>query len=410
MIHKFGFKILIPIIFAIISYYMDQSWIIESAKVFGDIFINLLKLISLPVVFFSIASTISGLANLIEIKILIKKTIFYTISTTIIAATIALITYLLIDPSKKELIHNMLSTNELNAPDYLSYLISILPYNFIKVFLDNNVIGCVILAFLIGGALLLLPDKNKRKLLHKIFDALFDTFLEIAKLILKLMPIALWSFITILLYNLKEGYNISSILKYLLCIMIANFIQAFIVLPLLLKLKKISVIKTFRGVFPALTIAFFSKSSTATLPTTIRCTQDHLNIPKKISSFILPVCTTINMNACAAFILITVFFVSEMNEYTFSIGEMFLWVFLATGAAIGNAGVPMGCYFMAMSYLISMKVPLSIMGVILPIYTIIDMFETAINVWSDVCITQIVYKENMLLTKEDKELINNDDK
>ncbi|CEI85509.1 Sodium:dicarboxylate symporter [Ehrlichia minasensis] len=403
MIHKFSLKIFIPIILAIISYHVNQKWIFEFAKAFGDIFINLLKLISLPVVFFSITSTISGLANLIEIKNLIKKTMFYTVSTTIVAATIALTMYLLIDPSKKALVLNVLHTNEhINTPDYLSYLISILPHNFIKVFLDNNVIGCVILAFLMGGSLLVLPDKNKRELLHKVLDALFDTFLEIAKFILKLMPIALWSFITVLLYNTEEGYNLSSILKYLLCIMLANFIQAFIILPLLLKLKKIPVTETFRGVLPALTIAFFSKSSTATLPTTLRCAQDNLKISKQISSFILPICTTINMNACAAFILITVFFVSEMNEYTFSIGEMFLWIFLATGAAIGNAGVPMGCYFMAMSYLISMKVPLSIMGIILPVYTIIDMFETAINVWSDVCIAQIINKEYSISTKENE--------
>ena len=106
------------------------------------------------------------------------------------------------------------------------------------------------------------------------------------------------------------------------------------------------------------------------------------------------------MNACAAFILITVLFVSEINGYTFSISEMLLWVFLATGGAIGNAGIPMGCYFMAMSYLISMKVPLNTMGIILPIYTIIDMFETAINVWSDVCITQIVNKECYTIDKK----------
>ncbi|KYW95138.1 dicarboxylate/amino acid:cation symporter, partial [Ehrlichia ruminantium] len=361
---------------------------------------NLLKLISLPVVFFSITSTISKLTNFMEIRILIKKTTFYTIITTIIAATIALITYILINPSSKNIILNTSIIKEhIDTQSYLSYLISILPHNFIKVFLDNNIIGCVILAFLIGGALLSLPDQSKRELLNKILDALFDTFLEITKFILKLMPIALWSFITVLLYNLNDGYNLSSILKYLSCIIIANFIQAFIILPLLLKLKGISTIKTFRGIMPALIVAFFSKSSTATLPTTLRYTQNNLNISKKVSSFILPVCTTINMNACAAFILITVLFVSEINGYTFSISEMLLWVFLATGGAIGNAGIPMGCYFMAMSYLISMKIPLNTMGIILPIYTIIDMFETAINVWSDVCITQVVNKEYCITIK-----------
>ncbi|GAT76289.1 proton/sodium-glutamate symport protein [Ehrlichia ruminantium] len=400
MIYKYILKILLPIILSVIAFYINQQWILELAKTCENIFINLLKLISLPVVFFSITSTISKLTNFMEIRILIKKTTFYTIITTIIAATIALITYILINPSSKNIILNTSIIKEhIDTQSYLSYLISILPHNFIKVFLDNNIIGCVILAFLMGGALLSLPDQSKRELLNKILDALFDTFLEITKFILKLMPIALWSFITVLLYNLNDGYNLSSILKYLSCIIIANFIQAFIILPLLLKLKGISTINTFRGIMPALIVAFFSKSSTATLPTTLRYTQDNLNISKKVSSFILPVCTTINMNACAAFILITVLFVSEINGYTFSISEMLLWVFLATGGAIGNAGIPMGCYFMAMSYLISMKIPLNTMGIILPIYTIIDMFETAINVWSDVCITQVVNKEYYITIK-----------
>jgi Na+/H+-dicarboxylate symporter len=175
--------------------------------------------------------------------------------------------------------------------------------------------------------------------------------------------------------------------------MSANFIQAFLILPLLMWYKGISPMQTFKGVIPALTLAFFSKSSSATLPTTINCVQNNLNVPKKLSSFTLPICTTINMNACAAFILITVIFVAEVNGYTFSLSEMFIWIFLATGAAIGNAGVPMGCYFMATSYLVSMNIPLHVMGLILPIYTIIDMFETAINVWSDVCITQVINKE-----------------
>ena len=256
--NKYLLKILLPIILSVISFYINESWILELAKTFEDIFINLLKLISLPVVFFSITSTISKLTNFMEIKTLIKKTIFYTIMTTIIAATIALFTYILIDPSSKNLISNTSTIKEhIDTQSYLSYLISILPHNFIKVFLDNNIIGCVILAFLMGGALLSLQDKNKCELLNKILDALFDTFLEITKFILKLMPIALWSFITVLLYNLNDGYNLSNILKYLSCIIISNFIQAFIILPLLLKLKGLSTIKTFRGIIPALIVAFF---------------------------------------------------------------------------------------------------------------------------------------------------------
>ncbi|APR98182.1 dicarboxylate/amino acid:cation symporter [Wolbachia endosymbiont of Folsomia candida] len=388
--HKLA--ILFSIIFAVIAYYFNNEIIFEVAKLFSDIFISLLKLISLPLVFLSIVSTISGLKDSIEIKVLVRKTLFYTLFTTIIAAFVALSFYLLIDPVRKNFISNTIESVNGNNHSYFSYLKSLIPSNFVQVFLENNIIGSILIAFLMGGAIISL-SREKQEILHQVFSALFDALLKIAQWLLKFIPIAVWSFITCFLYELKGDNEFRSLLWYFVCIMSANFVQAFLILPLLMWYKGISPIQTLRGVMPALTLAFFSKSSSATLPTTIDCVQNKLNVPKKLTSFILPICTTINMNACAAFILITVMFVAEMNGYTFSLSEMFIWIFLATGAAIGNAGVPMGCYFMATSYLVSMNIPLHIMGLILPLYTIIDMFETAINVWSDVCVTQIINKE-----------------
>ncbi|OAM05785.1 MAG: amino acid transporter [Wolbachia endosymbiont of Dactylopius coccus] len=384
--------ILFSILFAVIAYYLNNEVIFEIAKLFSDIFISLLKLISLPLVFLSIVSTISGLKDSIEIKVLLKKTLFYTLFTTIVAAFVALSFYLFIDPVRKNFISNTIESVSDSNHNYFSYLKSLIPSNFVQVFLENNVIGSILIAFLMGGAIISL-SKEKQDILHQIFSALFDTLLRIAQGLLKFIPLAVWSFITCFLYELKGGSEFRSLFWYFACIMSANFVQAFVILPLLMWYKGISPIQTMKGVMPALTLAFFSKSSSATLPTTIECVQNQLKVPKKLSSFILPICTTVNMNACAAFILITVMFVAEMNGHTFSLSEMFIWIFLATGAAIGNAGVPMGCYFMATSYLVSMNVPLYIMGLILPIYTIIDMFETAINVWSDICITQIINKE-----------------
>ncbi|WP_374699037.1 dicarboxylate/amino acid:cation symporter [Wolbachia endosymbiont (group B) of Limnophora tigrina] len=388
--HKFA--ILFSILLAIVAYYLNNEVIFEVAKLFSDIFISLLKLISLPLVFLSIVSTISGLKDSIEIKILLRKTLFYTLLTTIIAAFVALSFYLLIDPARKNFISNTIESVSDSNYNYFSYLKSLIPSNFVQVFLENNIIGSILIAFLMGGAIISL-SKEKQDILHQVFSALFDALLKIAQGLLKFIPIAVWSFITCFLHELQGGSEFYSLLWYFICIMSANFVQAFLILPLLMWYKGISPIQTLRGVMPALTLAFFSKSSSATLPTTIDCVQNKLKVPKKLSSFILPICTTINMNACAAFILVTVMFVAEMNGYAFSLSEMLIWIFLATGAAIGNSGVPMGCYFMATSYLVSMNVPLHIMGLILPIYTIIDMFETAINVWSDICITQIINKE-----------------
>ncbi|AAW71377.1 dicarboxylate/amino acid:cation symporter [Wolbachia endosymbiont of Brugia malayi] len=388
--HKFA--ILFSILLAIVAYHLNNEVAFEVARLFSGIFISLLKLISLPLVFLSIVSTISGLKDSIEIKTLVKKTLFYTLLTTIIAAFVALSFYLLIDPVRKNFISNTIESASNSNYNYFSYLKLLIPSNFMQVFLKNNTIGSILIAFLMGRAIISLP-KGKQDILHQVFSALFDTLLKIAQWLLKFIPLAVWSFITCFLHELKGGSEFYSLLWYFACIMSANSVQAFLILPLLMWCKGISPIQTLRGVMPALTLAFFSKSSSATLPTTIDCVQNKLKVPKKLSSFILPICTTINMNACATFILITVMFVAEMNGCTFSLSEIFIWIFLATGAAIGNAGVPMGCYFMATSYLVSMNVPLYIMGLILPIYTIIDMFETAINVWSDVCVTQIINKE-----------------
>ena len=120
--------------------------------------------------------------------------------------------------------------------------------------------------------------------------------------------------------------------------------------------------------------------------------SERLGVSRKVANFSLPVCCG-TMNGCAAFIFTTVLFVSESNGYTFAFYDYIIWIFLAVAAAVGNASVPMGCYFMSTAYLVTMGVPLDIMGLILPIYSIIDMVETAINVWSDVCVTQVTCKD-----------------
>jgi Na+/H+-dicarboxylate symporter len=131
----------------------------------------------------------------------------------------------------------------------------------------------------------------------------------------------------------------------------------------------------------------------------MRCAEENVKVSRKVASFTLPLCTTINMNACAAFILTTVLFVSMSNGIVYSPLEMIVWIFIATIAAVGNAGVPMGCYFLASAFLAAMNVPLNILGIILPFYTLIDMLESAINVWSDSCVAVIVNKEVALASE-----------
>ena len=141
---------------------------------------------------------------------------------------------------------------------------------------------------------------------------------------------------------------------------------------------------------PALSLAFFSKSSVGSLPVTIDTIEKNLHVSPQISRFVLPLCTTINMNGCAAFIFTTVVYLMQNNGVMIPFSSMVLWVVVATIAAIGNAGIPMGCFFLSVSLLVSMNVPITLMGIILPFYSLIDMLETALNVWSDSCVTKVI--------------------
>ena len=169
-----------------------------------------------------------------------------------------------------------------------------------------------------------------------------------------------------------------------------NAIQFFVVLPLFLLLRGLNPLKVFRQMSPAIAVALFTKSSAGTLPVTLASAENNLKANPKVSRFVLPICTTINMNGCAAFILVTSLFVMQNAGIELTLGTMLTWLFVAVLAAVGNAGVPMGCYFLTLSLMSSLGVPLGIMGIILPIYTIIDMIETAENVWSDSSVCAMV--------------------
>ena len=141
---------------------------------------------------------------------------------------------------------------------------------------------------------------------------------------------------------------------------------------------------------PALAVALFTKSSAGTLPVTLASAETRLKANPRVARFVLPICTTINMNGCAAFILVTSLFVMQNAGFELSLGTMITWLFIAVLAAVGNAGVPMGCYFLTLSLMSGIGAPIGLMGVILPIYTIIDMIETCENVWSDSSVCAMV--------------------
>lgn len=386
-------RIALATILGLLAGYCNISAIDAVAGTVSEVFINLLKLVSLPIIFLSIVSTASGMESIREIKTLGKKVIKYTLLTTVIAAGIALVIFVAVDPVRTHINDNLLSGKPVaQQGSYFAYLIKSIPSNIVQPFIENHVIGVLFIAMLLSLAILSLPVQN-RTVLHSFFSSLYAAIMKITTWIVKIMPVAIWAFITLFFKDFREGLEVKSLALYLSCVIAANLVQGFVVLPLFLKYKGVSPWKMAKGMMPALSVAFFTKSSSAALPMAMRCAQERVKMSPKVASFTLPLCTTINMNGCAAFILTTVLFVSMSNGIMFTRIEMVMWIFVATIAAIGNAGVPMGCYFLSGAFLAAMNVPLNILGVILPFYTMIDMLESAINVWSDSCVAAVVDRE-----------------
>ncbi len=384
--------LLIAALLGLLTGWLDNEWVNQVCNIVTDIFIRLLKLVSLPIIFFSLVATLSGMGGAADVKLLAGKVLKYTLLTTLIAASLALLLYLGIDPVINVSHLQGSSPDTAEVTGYWSYLLGVIPSNMVEPFRSNNVMGVLFLALLMSAAIISLEHEHKT-ILHGFFESMFAAVMKMTSFILKLMPIAVWAFITLFIQELQNQDIIQGIALYLLCVLLANIIQASLVLPALLKAKGIPPLYALKAMWPALTVAFFAKSSTAALPTAVNCAEKRMGVNSKIARFSLPLCITINMNACAAFILITVLFVSQSNGVIYSPLEMVSWVIIATIAAVGNAGVPMGCYMLSSAFLAAMGIPLQLLVVILPFYALIDMLESAINVWSDACVTAMVNEE-----------------
>ncbi len=361
----------------------------------ADIFIKAFKCISLPIIALSIIVTMSQYTGDAQMKSVWKRTLFYTISTTILAASIACVLYYIIAPANitNALIEPITNTQFTSEENYFAYVAKLIPDTIFTPFLEHQVMGALFMSMVVGIAIRYIPDQNAKAAITNVFKGAHGILFVITGWIVKVIPLALFGFITTSIVQIKSGgLDLSGLGKYLLIIVLANLIQGFVILPIFLAFNKIKPFKMLKGMLPALSIAFFSKSSVGSLPVTMETIEKNAGVSPKISRFILPLCTSINMNGCAAFIFTTVIFLMQNHGLEITASTMVLWVVISTIAAIGNAGVPMGCFFLSASLLVSMNVPITLLGLILPFYSLIDMLETSLNVWSDSCVAKMVDK------------------
>ena len=365
---------------------------------------RLFQFVAVPTVALAILTAMASLGEGKAMGKVFGKTIAFTVLTSLVAALVGLGLFILIDPGalSQETIaavaKDAAAMKQISAtPDTVyGHILNALPNNLFAPFLQGNVLPVVLISAGIGIAISVLGKTSENvKALHKALCGLQEVFFGMIKGLIWALPAGIVAFAAQLAAQMSAGVALGAIGKYVLVVLLGNAIQFFVVLPLFCYLRGVNGYKLMGQMSPALLMALFTKSSAATLPVTVATAESNMKAKPWVARFVLPLCCTINMNGCAAFILVTSLFIirnSPACGIVLTLPVMLVWCLVAVLCAIGNAGVPMGCYFLTLSLMAGVGGNLMILGVILPIYTIIDMIETAENVWSDCCVCAIVDK------------------
>ena len=372
------------------------NWIDETATFLANIYTRLFQLVAVPTIVLAVTTTLATLSSKGTGRIF-AHTLSYTLLTTTAAAIVGALLYVTIAP--ENIPQSLLTEAEgsvkasaevVKQEGYLGHILSVIPNNIVRPLLDGNVLSLLLLAFAIGLGLARLPESENKQAVMRLLLGLQELLFQLIHALIWALPLGIAAFAAQLSAQLSAGIIADSLGKYVLVVLLGNSLQFFIVLPLFLVARGLNPIKVLRAMLPAVLMALFTKSSAATLPITMQSAEQRLGVTPGIARFVLPICTTINMNGCAAFILVTSLFVMQQGGTPITLPTILLWILISVISAVGNAGVPMGCYFLTLSLMSGIGAPIAVLGLILPIYTIIDMIETAENVWSDSCVCAIV--------------------
>ena len=375
---------------------LNIGWLNDFFNFIASVYTRLFQFVAVPTIALAVTTTLALLGTRKNTGRIFLHTIVYTLLTTAAAALVGLLLFKVIEPGNlpADVIQqgNATVPENLGSISYYSHILSVIPNNILAPFSSGNVLSILLVAVAVGLVLALKKESENIQVLLKGILGMQEVLFALIRALVWTLPLGIVAFAAQLSAQVSAGFIIGSLGKYVAVVLGGNLIQFLIVLPLFLLIRGINPLRVFRCMLPAVLMALFTKSSAATLPVTVASAENNLKAKEEVARFVLPICCTINMNGCAAFILVTSLFVMQNGGWTLSLPTVALWFFISIISAIGNAGVPMGCYFLTLSLMSGIHAPIGILGIILPIYTIIDMIETAENVWSDSCVCAMVNK------------------
>ena len=378
---------------------LGVGWIDSATNFVATIYTRLFQFVAIPTIALAVTTTLARFGTQKDTGRIFRHTLTYTLLTTVAAAAVGMLLYRIISPDNLPLEAIQGDTGidsvkqELGDASYMDYIIGIVPDNVLRPLVEGNVLSLLLIAVAVGIALARMPETDSKRTLMNGLYGLQNLVSTLIHWLIDILPIGIVAFAAQLSAEVTAGTVVTSIGKYVAVILGGNLLQFCVVLPLFLMARGLNPIRVARAMTPAVLMALFTKSSAATLPVTIQSAEERLGVDSRVARFVLPICTTINMNGCAAFIFVTSLFVMQNGGVEITWGTMIMWLFISVIAAIGNAGVPMGCYFLTLSLMSGVGAPIAIMGIILPVITVLDMIETAENVWSDSCVAAMTDRD-----------------
>lgn len=452
--------LLLGVIWAIVSSQLGWSqFTIDWIAPFGTIFINLLKLIAVPLVLFSIISGVAGLGDPSSLGRMGAKTLAFYFATTILAVGLGLVIVNLINPgklvdeqsridnrisyevwaasegievkdgvnylkdpafmeraqeitelSKAELKNTtveekMATANETKDAGPLQPLVDLVPQNIFGSLSDNgSMLKVIFFAIFFGVSLLLIPNE-KSDPVKKFVDGTMEIFLKMVDLVMQAAPFFVFALLAGVVSTMA-GDDVNKVLEifkglswYSLAVFGGLMMMIFVVYPLIVKLfaKDISYKGFFKAMSPAQTLAFSTSSSAATLPVTMECVEDNLGVDKKVTSFVLPIGATVNMDGTSLYQAVAVVFLAQLHMIDLTVGQQLTIVLTATLASIGSAAVPSAGLVMLIIVLQSVGLNPAWIGIILPVDRILDMCRTVVNVTGDATVSSVIAKGEGLL-------------
>lgn len=365
----------------------------------GTLFLNLMKMLVVPLVFFSIVSGALAIGDIRKMRNIAVKTLIYFVLTTILAGCIGVAIAYIFKPGvgfDLSLIAGGGEGYDYGVPPTLKQtILGLVPTNIFASLHSGDMVPIIVFALLLGVCIQLLGEKGEP--LKKAMDLFANVMYKMTGIIMELSPIGVAALIacTVGQYGLKI---FGPLVKFLVCDYLACLIVLLIVYALMLRfLAGVPIRHFYKKMVSIWLMTVSTCSSAGTLPLTVEVTTTKMGAEKDLSSFILPLGATMNMNGAVVFYSMVVCFVSNLYGIHMTLGQVAVVVLTATLLAIGSAGVPGSAIVMTTILLGTMNLPLEIMGLIAGTYRLFDMMHTSMNVTGDVVTTLCVAKSEKLL-------------